>query len=127
MASPSKDTFVYDVFAHPHVAAWLLSLAQRLPQSFVRLTKANLSRLTRALGPASKNTASPKRHPHVWKVERGNLVLWVMTGPLGTCFSVYYPGPLDGFIGDDSIALQIETLLADLLKSLSQSRTPFKI
>lgn len=123
----SKETFVYDVATHPQVARWLRQLAERQPQSFVRLTEENRTRIKKLLGSPDKINKASEDKEWIWKVERDNVVAWVISGDLGTVMNMYYPGIHAVFQQDKTIGTQAVGLLSELLESLTRSRVPFAV
>lgn len=123
----TKETFIYDVATHPQVARWLSQLAQRQPQTFVRLVEENRNRIKKLLGSPTKINKEGDNKEWVWKVERDSVVAWIISGNLGTVMNVYYPGIHSVFKQDKEIGAQAIGILSELLDSLQRSRVPFSI
>lgn len=121
-----KKGFIYDAALHPQVVRWLRQLAERQPAVFLRLTQENRSRL-RAIFGAPTQVVKEARREWVWKVERGSVVAWFLSGDMGTSLHMYYPGTQEAFINDKEIGLQANNLLNELSQSLVHSRIPFGV
>lgn len=120
-----SEAFVYDASQHPQVSRWLRQLAERQPQGFLRLTGENRKRLKGVLGPPHKISKTSANKEWIWKIERGNVVAWVLSGEMGTILHLYYPGIFSAFLNDREIGGQAIAVLNDLLQSLTRSRVPF--
>lgn len=123
----SKEAFIYDVGTHPQVARWLKQLAERQPQSFIRLVEENRIRIRKMLGKPDKINKASDNKEWIWKVERDNVVAWIISGELGTVMNMYYPGVHSVFQQDKEIGAQAVALLGELLESLTRSRVPFVV
>jgi hypothetical protein len=120
-----SKNFIYDTIQHPAVSRWVRQLAERQTAVFLRLTSENRNRLKGVLGDP-KQKMREGRNDWVWKVERGNLVVWVLSGDMGTSLHVYYPGTLEAFQKDKEMGLQITQFIHALTQSLVHSSVPFK-
>lgn len=121
----SRENFIYNAISHPVVSLWFRQMAERTPQSFIRLTSDNSKRLKKILGAPDHYTRQKGRNEMVWKIERDNVVAWLVTGSMGTTMNIYYAGTEDAFLSDKEIGGQAISLFNELLSSLTRSRLAF--
>jgi hypothetical protein len=122
----NNEEFVYDIMQHPLVSRWLRHLAETKPQGFVRLTTENKERLRQVLGDPTKISNNTVNKEWIWKIERDNVVAWILSGNMGTIVNVFFAGDQEAFLADKNMGMHAVALLSDLLESLTRSKVHFK-
>jgi hypothetical protein len=123
----TSEEFVYDVIAHPHVLRWMKHLAETKPQAFMRLTGENRERLKGILGAPTRISNNTVNKEWIWKIERDNVVAWVLSGHMGTILNVFFAGDKESFLSDRNMGVHAVALLSDLMESMQHSRVPFSM